>query len=131
MVDKVNGRVSAGEFLGRNMEFYTVVLDTIDCRSIADGGDAASQAKLDKIVEIVSMNGQPILMGAVGYASTDSTLRFAIEHKDAWADPARAVSAALYLEAELVRLTPDAWGLNQTGTGTAGNVDVTISDTFA
>lgn len=92
MVDKVNGRVSAGEFLGRDLEFYTVTVTGVDIRALASGGSTASQARLDNLIEIVAMNGQPILLSNPT-GSGPYVLKFAIEHKGAWADATALVTA--------------------------------------
>jgi hypothetical protein len=132
MVAKVNGRVSSGEALGRDLQFYTVVFTGHDIRSIADGGDATSQGKLDKVIEIVAMCGQPVIISSVAYASSNSTLKFAVEHKHAWVDPTYTASKAdadlvtsaqTYLAAQIVAHTPTAWSF-------ASDVAVTISDTI-
>jgi len=82
-VTKVHGFVQTGyESLTSNFEFITIVT-TVDIRTVAGGGSAASQATLDKLIEIVSERGQPVVMGLVAGTST-GTLILAIEHPSAW-----------------------------------------------
>ena len=71
MVDKVNGSVKAGEFLGRDLDFFVfsgpvnilVKGDSQGNGNAANTGTAATQAKLDKLVEVISLRGQPVIMG--------------------------------------------------------------------
>lgn len=109
MVQKVHGAVAAGEMLGRNLDFYTLETDQ-DIRT----GAAASQAKLDKLVEVISLRGQPIIMGAPS-GTGPYTFKFAIEHAGAW--------TAATLEAAILE---HAGHLGFTGAG----VTITISDTL-
>jgi hypothetical protein len=73
------------ESLTSHFEFITIVLPSFDCRAITQGGGTpTSQANLDKLIQIVSTRGQPVLMGAVGFGSGNSTVLLAIEHPFAW-----------------------------------------------
>lgn len=69
---KVNGKAKAGEFLTGNLDFITISTDGAAANDLS--------AKLDKVVEVISLNGQPIIMGT---AAAD-TLKFANEHTEAW-----------------------------------------------
>lgn len=83
-VEKVHGFVATGyESLTSNFEFITLVMDGDDIRPLSGGGSSTSQARLDKLIEIVSERGQPVIMGAVSGGGND-TIIFAIEHPAAW-----------------------------------------------
>lgn len=112
--NKVNGFVAAGENLTGNMDFF-VLTTAIDIRVLA-AGSAASQARLDKVVEVIALNGQPVIMGAPYVDGSDYVFKFAIEHKGTW--------TATGLR--------DAIVANQTsGMGfTSGNTSVVITDTL-
>ena len=69
---KVNGKAKAGEFLTGNLDFITI--------STSGDGENNLVAKLDKVVEVISLNGQPIIMGT----ATETALKFANEHTEAW-----------------------------------------------
>lgn len=92
MVDKVNGSVKAGEFLGRELDFFVfsgpvnilVKGDSQGNGNSANTGTAATQTKLDKLVEVISLRGQPIIMGKPATDGTTYTLKFATEHTGAW-----------------------------------------------
>lgn len=73
---KVNGKAKAGEFLTGNLDFITIAT------SAGNGAGGANNLaeKLDKVVEVISLNGQPIIMGT----ATNSSLKFANEHTEAW-----------------------------------------------
>lgn len=81
--NKVNGKVSAGEFLGGNLQFYTLTT-SVDIKN--------GQAALDKLVEVISLNGQPVILGAVTGTGPYSMV-FAIEHTNAWGDAATLVAS--------------------------------------
>ncbi len=85
MVDKVNGKAAAGEFLGSNLDFFIVGTTT----------DITVQATLEKVIETVSLNGQPVILAAPT-GSGPYTLKFATEHTGAWTSAAliTALSAA-------------------------------------
>lgn len=95
MTQKVNGISKAGQHLTGGLNFYKV-RTTLDIRSGAISD--ASQKRLDKLVEAISLRAQPVIMSAVA-VSTESnpsdipsasgsvtvyTLSFAIEHNMAW-----------------------------------------------
>lgn len=120
MVEKVNGRVFAGEFLGGNLQFYTLTTAVNILPRDVVNGDQASQDRMDKVVEIISLRGQPIIMGApVREGSSPNftyVFKFALEHTGAWAVP-----SPNDLEGSLINLLP--------GMGfTSGNTDVTVAE---
>lgn len=102
MVEKVNGAAVPGEFLGKNLDFFVVrtTLDITPTGSLAD----ASQMRFEKLIQTIATRAQPIVMGGVvvvdevapvadlpstgALASGDPvqvfTLKFAIEHTEAW-----------------------------------------------
>lgn len=89
MSNKVNGKAFAGEFLGANMQFFTVST-AVDI----SGSTPTSQAALDKLVEVISLNGQPVIMGAVT-GTGPYVMRFVIEHTNAWGTDGSALVASL------------------------------------
>ncbi len=88
--NKVNGKSFAGEFLGGNLQFYTITT-AVDIT----GASPASQAALDKLVEVISLNGQPVIFGAAVSSNGSFTLHFANEHTNAWGSDATALVAAI------------------------------------
>jgi len=83
-VTKVNGFTATGvENLTSNFEFITIVMATTDIRPLSGGGSVTSQGCLDKLIQIVSERGQPVIMGSVTGGSHD-TIILAIEHPHAW-----------------------------------------------
>jgi hypothetical protein len=74
--------VAAGEHLTGNLDFFTVETAT----------DLTAAANLNKMVETISLNGQPVIMGAVT-GTGPYTLKFANEHTAAWT--AASLDAAL------------------------------------
>lgn len=103
MTDKVNGKAFSGEFLGKNLDFFIVT-------SATDITGAGNQALFDKVVETISLNGQPIILGAPTFASNASTLKFAIEHTGAWTSSALTTA----LQASGVGLTSVSVTINPT-----------------
>ena len=82
-VTKVNGFTATGiESLTSNFEFLTIATD-VDIRTAANGS-ATSQAALDKLIQIVSERGQPVIMGNVTGTSAPFGIMLAIEHPYAW-----------------------------------------------
>ena len=83
-VVKVHGFAApAVETLGSHQEFITIVTD-IDIRALTDvGGTSGSQAALDKLIQIVSTRGQPVIMGDVT-GTGPYTLYLVNEHFMAW-----------------------------------------------
>lgn len=98
MTDKVNGTSFAGQFLTGGLNFYKV-RTTLDIRATGVISDA-SQKRLDKLVETISLRAQPVIMSQVTSAvataddlaaipgavsgNTIYVLSFAIEHNMAW-----------------------------------------------
>lgn len=112
--NKVNGHVVAGESLSSNMAFYVFSSPT-DIRTIAGGGDSASQARLDKLVEVISLKGQPVILGMPYADSGNYVLKFAIEHGATW--------STSDLETAVIN--------NQiSGMGFDSNISITSSDTM-
>lgn len=87
--NKINGKAFAGEFLGGNLQFYTLTT-AVDLR----GTTPASQANLDKVIEVISLNGQPVLLGGV-LGTGPYTLVFANEHTNAWGTDGSTLVAEL------------------------------------
>lgn len=84
MVDKVNGRTVTGtEAIGRSFDFF-VFSSPVNILPISEGGDATSQKALDKLIEIISLNGQPIITGTPYLDGSDYKFKFATEHTGAW-----------------------------------------------
>lgn len=52
----------------------------------------SSQAALDKMIQIVSLRGQPVIMGAVALNTSTYTVLMAIEHAAAWQSTATGSS---------------------------------------
>ncbi len=105
MVEKVNGYASAGDFIRRDMDFYTV-RTTLDITPTGDLSDI-SQKRFDFLVQTVSLRAQPVILGNVfttlevapvadlpitgvsypsGASVTVYNVRFAVEHQNAWED---------------------------------------------
>jgi hypothetical protein len=85
-VEKVHGfTTTAVETLGSHQEI--IVIETnVDIRAASQsGGSATSQANLDKLIQIVSERGQPVILGSVGAGAT-STYGVVMlnEHYNAW-----------------------------------------------
>lgn len=103
MVQQVNGVSKAGDFIRRNMDFYTVrtTLDITPTGNLSD----ASQKRFDFLVRTISTRAQPVILGnvfttqevapvadlpitSVSYPSGATVIvynvRFAIEHEEAW-----------------------------------------------
>lgn len=91
MVMPVNSNVRIAESVGSNFGFYTI-------RSSVDFTPATGQATLNKMIEVISFRGQPVILnldpvstetdpadlpGATGSVSV-YTLKFAVEHEMAW-----------------------------------------------
>lgn len=86
--NKVNGHAFAGEHLTGNIQFYSITTG-VDIT----GTTPASAAALDKLVEVISLNGQPIIMGAPVASGSNFVLKYAIEHTAAWANSATLVAS--------------------------------------
>jgi hypothetical protein len=79
--------------LSTNMEFFTVSTK-VDIRTAAQsGGSTQSQMNLNKLLEIVSLRGQPIIMGAVTVnGSSVYSIPLVTEHAGAWANSSSSAS---------------------------------------
>jgi len=103
MTDKVQGVAKAGEFLGKNLDFFTVTITgdmtatgvygtenakgfpvTINGNTYNDQSAltaaAVKQALFEKMLAVIGTRAQPIILGT----PTATVLKFAIEHNDAW-----------------------------------------------
>lgn len=106
MVAPVSRKVSNGEFLGRQLNFYTV-RSTVNFLPGAQGD--ASQEVLNKMVEVIAGRGQPIILSVEPVATESApadlpaltgtgsvyTLKFAIEHHLAWEGANPGLKASL------------------------------------
>lgn len=72
-----------GEALTSPLSFITIA-SNVDIRALSAGGDAASQARLNKLIEVVSLRGQPVILGTPSGSSNPFTLVLATEHADQW-----------------------------------------------
>lgn len=98
MVDKVNGSVKPGESVSGDWDWFTVrtTMDITATGALAD----ASQRRLNKLVEVISLRAQPVILGGVSVAEETApiadlpvsgssgtvdvyTIKFAIEHAGA------------------------------------------------
>lgn len=85
-VQKVNGIVpQAGEDLTIALDFWTITT-AVNILVSGTGATAASQAAFDKLVEIVSLNGQPVILNAPTATSGAAPYQvtFAVEHNGSW-----------------------------------------------
>lgn len=115
MVEKVNGRAFGGEFLTGNMQFLTVTT-SIDIRTTGMvGASANSQARFDRLIEVVSQRAQPIILGGVTVDESNYVVTFAIEHLDVW-------TATGLRDALDTQLPDDGY--------TSGNTSVTLAQTL-
>jgi hypothetical protein len=81
MVDKVHGAAAAGEFLGKQLDFFAVT-----GIALAGGGSVANKKLVEKIIETISINGQPIMLSGTLLTTADLingtyVLNFAVEHQ--------------------------------------------------
>jgi hypothetical protein len=84
-VEKVHGFVITGiESLSSNFEYITIAMTTditpYDPTATPPTGTPDSQACLDKLIQIISERGQPVIMGDV----VANELKVVIEHPHAW-----------------------------------------------
>lgn len=61
---KVNGHAGFDEAITLSMDFWTVTtyFNILTSGDASGNGNAATQAALDKLVEIISQRGQPVIM---------------------------------------------------------------------
>jgi hypothetical protein len=87
-VTKTNGFAGFDEALTLSMDFWTLTfnMNILTATDASGLGTSLTQAALNKIVEIISERGQPVIMNNPTFNSTTgvSTLKFAIEHKLSW-----------------------------------------------
>jgi hypothetical protein len=76
--NKVNGHSVAGQHITSNIDYFTVSTPVNLTAAVANGISA-----LDKLVEIISLRGQPVIQGVVT-GSGPYVLKFATEHKGSW-----------------------------------------------
>lgn len=135
--NKVNGfTVAPAEAVTSQFEYIaissTVPLLPNGVVSAGFTGTPDSQAALDKLVEIVSLRGQPVIMGAPAYDGTANfTIRFAVEHALTWS--ASTPSLAASIQAHAVNLTTTTAGTTTATpltTIAGGNTTVTFSATL-
>lgn len=90
MSNKVHGTSFGGEHLSLNLDFYTI---TTAVNILATTFGDVNQIALDRLVEIVSINGQPVIMTPPSLNAGVYTLKFAIEHTGAWIDAPTLLAA--------------------------------------
>lgn len=125
MVDKVNGSFIPGEKTGRDLDFFVfsgpvnilVKGDSQGNGNTANTGTSATQTKLDKLVEVIALRGQPVLSAKPTTDGTTYTLKFATEHTGAW--------TATDLKAAVIAHHADFMAAN------ASLINVTISPTLS
>lgn len=121
LITKAGGAAVAGDFLGSNLDYYTVVFNGGDLRLASAGGSATSQVALERAIEVISTRGQPVIMGVPSYASSNTTFVFCIEHTGAWV--ATDLQAALLAGVNAL--------LTSLSVGNLSSVTVTIGATVA
>jgi hypothetical protein len=85
----------AVESIGSHQE-YIAIATNLDIRSLADsGGSALSQSQLNKLIQIISERGQPVIMGATSGTSSPFGLFMMNEHASGWGSVDLAVPQAL------------------------------------
>ena len=96
MVDKIHGMVNKGQNLTGSLDTYTI-RTTLDIRPTGVLADA-SQDRLNKLIEVISLRAQPVIRSAVKTSTetnpsdipsavgsvTVYTLTFSTEHRGAW-----------------------------------------------
>ena len=86
---------------------HITISTAVDIRtSTQAGGSVGSQANLDKLIQVVSERGQPVIMGNVGGSAAPFSLMLTIEHPYAW--QCTATSASVPTAATLGLPWPDA-----------------------
>jgi hypothetical protein len=101
--NQVNGHAVGGEHVTSNVDYFTITtgvdivnnvtaagsLDSLDASYGAPAGDASGtagnlQGALDKLVEIISQRGQPVIMAAPSGVVPSCVLKFMTEHRGSW-----------------------------------------------
>ncbi|RYD60678.1 MAG: hypothetical protein EOP83_18850 [Verrucomicrobiaceae bacterium] len=95
--NKINGKAFAGEFLGTNLQFYTLTTGVN-----IKGETPESQAVLDKVIEVISLNGQPVILGTPN-GTGPYTMMFANEHTNAWGLDGSDLVAKLKLHVDALK----------------------------
>ena len=108
-----NAASTSGQHMTIGLDYYTIVTtvnilqaaatQVTDASALANAStfvagtipNDASQDALDRLIEIVSQNGQPVIMGTPSVSSGTYTFSFAIEHKTAWGVVATATPTAV------------------------------------
>jgi hypothetical protein len=116
MVDKVNGAVAAGEALGRDLHYFSLAITGNLDIAAADAADAAAAKKLrEKLIEVISLNGQPVILGSfAGTLASSPTLKFAVEHMDAWSKA--SLEAAIAAHCKVIHADDGVVGLTAVAT---------------
>lgn len=124
------GKAGPGQALTGSLDFYTIRTTL----NISTGNfGTTSQNRLDALLRVVSMRGQPVILGGVTTSLYDSAtlgdipaasdgdtiyvIRFSIEHADSWANAVPSLPASLNGVAGFVYTTPT----------TANNVSVAVN----
>ena len=82
-VVKVNGVASPEQTLTQGLDFWTISTAVNILTAGQSGGSASTQAALNKLIEIISINGQPVILNAPT-GTGPYVLTFAIEHPASW-----------------------------------------------
>jgi hypothetical protein len=86
---------NAVETIGSHQEFITIATN-LDIRSLADsGGTALSQSQLNKLIQVISERGQPVIMGDTTGTSSPFGIFVMSEHYPGWGAVDLAVPQAL------------------------------------
>lgn len=83
-VTKVNGAAASEQTLTQGLDFWSITTTVNILTAGTSGGSAGSQAALNKLIEIVSLNGQPVILNAPTVSSGTYTFSFAVEHPSSW-----------------------------------------------
>lgn len=126
--NKVNGHANAGEFLGRQLDYYLITspVNIVPNGSTSLGnstliGNTVTQLNLDKLIEVISINGQPVILGnTFSVDGINCSLAFAIEHTGAWGNT--TATAIANLQNSIVANAPQQ--VTNGVTWTVGDVDV-------
>ena len=110
-------QVLGGGFIGSKLDFFTITTTNFDI----SGVDAASNNRLNLIVQTIAAHGQPVIMDLISATS----LRFAIEHTMAWGADGSALATALTAALAAAASDQDA------GLATQFTADVGAGATFS
>jgi len=86
MVEKVNGHFVPGETLSSDNEFFEIRTSVNILVHSGSTGSDTTQKALDKLVEVISLRGQPVIAGSPYLDSEDSkyVFKFTTEHAGSW-----------------------------------------------